>query len=454
MATLSKKSSGRYVVQWNPADGGPRQTLGIGRIPRRAAETICDHVEAIVGSRRSGTRVPDAAAAWVASVGKKLHRRLVAKGLAQPRPEEADVELGAFLTAYIAGRSDLKASTLTVLKQTQASLVTHFGKARTLSSITRGDAADWHRQVRSCNAAATAAKHLKKARQFFADAVDRRLLAENPFRKIKPGSTSNPARMAYVPAAVVRQVIDSTADHEWKLVFALARFGGCRIPSEIRGLKWADINFDAGRMTVHSPKTEHHEGRRSRVVPISPELARMLTEALAAAEVGVVYVLPRLRHGTNLTTTAKKLIRRAAVAVWGKTFQNLRSSCETDWAMRFPIHVACAWAGNTQAVALRHYLQVTDEHFRAASGAAPRAPAGQTLYEQPNSNLSDLPGDLNTSMAPEGPELPAHILSRRGISKKALHRALQRLKVAAPYIYAGELEGLRRSFAHRAEVRR
>jgi len=31
-----------------------------------------------------------------------------------------------------------------------------------------------------------------------------------------------------------------------------------------------------------------------------------------------------------------------------------------------PLHVVCAWIGNSQPVAMKHYLQVTDDHFRQA----------------------------------------------------------------------------------------
>src|SRR5262249_27309734 len=34
------------------------------------------------------------------------------------------------------------------------------------------------------------------------------------------------------------------------------------------------------------------------------------------------------------------------------------------------IHVVCAWIGNSQPVAAKHYLQVTDEHFQRAAGAS------------------------------------------------------------------------------------
>lgn len=53
---------------------------------------------------------------------------------------------------------------------------------------------------------------------------------------------------------------------------------------------------------------------------------------------------------------------------WPKLFQNMRSSRETDLAAVFPIHVVCAWLGNSPAVARKHYLQVTDADFEKGSG--------------------------------------------------------------------------------------
>ena len=56
---------------------------------------------------------------------------------------------------------------------------------------------------------------------------------------------------------------------------------------------------------------------------------------------------------------------------WPKPFQNLRSTRETELAEIYPLHVVCAWLGNSQPVAAKHYLQVTDDHFQqAAKGLA------------------------------------------------------------------------------------
>ena len=110
-------------------------------------------------------------------------------------------------------------------------------------------------------------------------------------------------------------------------------------------------------MTVWSPKTEHHEGKDSRQVPLFPELRPYLEEAWEQAEPGAEYIITRYRDcNANLRTQLNRIIRKAGLKPWPKLFQNLRSSRETELAQDYPIHVACAWIGNTQAVAAKHYL--------------------------------------------------------------------------------------------------
>ena len=135
-------------------------------------------------------------------------------------------------------------------------------------------------------------------------------------------------------------------------------------------------------MRVDSPKTEHHPGGAFRIVPIFPELRPYLESSWDAAESGAVYVVPErfrraaLKAGVwrsvNLRTTFEKIVKRAGLHPWPKLFQNLRSSRETELMEEFPSHVVVSWIGNTAPVALRHYLQVTDEHFaRAVAGKHP-----------------------------------------------------------------------------------
>lgn len=67
----------------------------------------------------------------------------------------------------------------------------------------------------------------------------------------------------------------------------------------------------------------------------------------------------------------ERIIWKAGLAPWPKLFQNLRATRETELAETFPIHVVCEWIGNSAAVAAKHYLQVTDDHYdQAAHNAA------------------------------------------------------------------------------------
>ena len=120
-------------------------------------------------------------------------------------------------------------------------------------------------------------------------------------------------------------------------------------------------------MTIRSSKTEHHEGKESRVMPIFPELRPYLEEVYELAPEGTKHVITRYRKpNSNLRTQLHRIIRKAGLKPWPKPFQNLRSTRETELAERFPIHVVCGWLGNSPAVATDHYLQTTDDHFEQA----------------------------------------------------------------------------------------
>jgi hypothetical protein len=62
----------------------------------------------------------------------------------------------------------------------------------------------------------------------------------------------------------------------------------------------------------------------------------------------------------------EKIIGRAGLSPWPRLFHNMRASRETELIERFAVHVVTAWLGNPPEIARKHYLQVTDEHFRQA----------------------------------------------------------------------------------------
>ena len=92
---------------------------------------------------------------------------------------------------------------------------------------------------------------------------------------------------------------------------------------------------------------------------------------------GAAHVITRYRSANaNLRTQLERIIRRAGLEPWPKPFQNLRSTRETELAETFPMHVVCRWIGNSEPVALKHYLQVTDELFRRAVAAPENSALG------------------------------------------------------------------------------
>lgn len=109
--------------------------------------------------------------------------------------------------------------------------------------------------------------------------------------------------------------IDACPDSRWRLIFALARYGGLRIPSELERLTWNDIMWDKKRFVVHSPKTEHIEGKESRIPPLFPELEPFLLEALEQSKPGQKHLIKAaqnpaqyLAESTRNETQENKLI--------------------------------------------------------------------------------------------------------------------------------------------------
>ena len=188
---------------------------------------------------------------------------------------------------------------------------------------------------------------------------------------------ANPERFYFVTREEISRVFDACPDAQWRLIFALSRFVGMRCPSEHLRLRWCDIDWANNRIHITSPKTEHHVGGESRVAPLFPELRPFLRDCFEQAADGDEFVITRYREATqNLGTQGKRIVRQAGLKPWPKLFQNLRSTRETELAEDYPMHVVCAWIGNSQPIAAKHYLQVTDAHFSRAvecteSSAAP-----------------------------------------------------------------------------------
>jgi len=376
MASVVSDPNGRKRVQFVAPDGS-RKTVRLGKVDRRTAEGVCRHVEALLAARISGQPVPRETAVWLAGVGEGLLEKLRAVGLVETNRPKVPT-LVELVETYRSARTDVKPGTAVNLGQAAKNLVAYFGPDRRIDQVTEADAEDYYRHLLATGKAHNTARRLTgRAKQFFSYAVRARLLSHNPFAGLKTATGGNPQRQEYVSIETARRVIEACPSAEWRLIVALCRFAGLRCPSEHLALTWGDVLWDRGRFVVRSSKTEHHEGKGQRIVPIFPELRPYLEEAFELAEPGSVYVIGRNRlsgrkdgmlNGINVNwrTQLLRILRRAGVRPWPRLFHALRASCQTDLAGRFPAHVVCDWLGNSLAVAREHYLQVTDDHYEQA----------------------------------------------------------------------------------------
>jgi len=407
MASISKEPNGYRRIQFVAADG-KRKSLRLGKVSQRFAEAVKFRVEVLAAILPGHALDPDTAK-WVQEIEQKLANKLARLGLIPGRIDKPAATLGPFLVNYVESRTDVKGATKTVYSHTQRNLVGFLGAAKPLAAVSAGDAEDFRLYLGQQNLSDnTIRRRMGIAKQFFRKALRKRLIAENPFADVT-GLTvrGNKERQFFIARETTERVLAACPDAQWRLLFALSRFGGLRCPSEHLGLRWADIDWEHDRMTVASPKTERHAGKESRVVPIFPELRPYLDAVFAEAKDGDEFVITRYRNpAVNLRSQLQKIIRRAGVVQWPKLWHNLRASRQTELAETYPAHVVCAWIGNSLDVAQEHYLQVTEAHF---------AKAVQNPAQQMHATSGNKP-QMQTTPETEADHKPLPLITSQNIS--------------------------------------
>ncbi len=369
MASVSHNKSRDTRAILFTAPNGKRRVLRLGHVTQRDAETTRLYVEDILSAKRRGGATKPATDDWLTGLDAATRDRLVELGLIEPVEAAAALPtVAVWIRRYIDSRTDVKENTRLNFEVAFTAATGYFGDRR-IDTITKADAKAFRVHLKEQNLSeGTIRRRVGRVKQFFAAAVDAELMVRNPFRGIKCGDYMDPRRFHFVTPAEAKAVLGACPDAEWRAIFALARYGGLRCPSEILNLTWADVDWEKGRFTVHASKTEHHDGAGVRIVPLFPELLPYLQERFDEAEPGTTHIITRYRDTRqNLRTQLTKIIKRAGLVPWPKLFQNCRSTRETELVERYPDHVVVKWLGNSPDIARRHYLQVTDDHFKNAS---------------------------------------------------------------------------------------
>ncbi len=155
------------------------------------------------------------------------------------------------------------------------------------------------------------------------------------------------------------------------------------------------LDWENERMAVPEPKVEHHEGRSVRLVPIFPELLPHLEAAWKEATVGNVYPSPDA-YVVNKPTYREAAMRLGECefanavsqnstaggrAPRKRLFHSMRATRQTEMERDFPLQVVRAWLGNTEAVAKKNYLLVTEDDFKKAAHNAAHSVSKTAHFE-------------------------------------------------------------------------
>ena len=380
MASLIRES-GRdsWKLRWHDAQGR-RCSIGLGVMPKKSAEQFKNRFEELQGVVRSNTTKPVGLIEWLDGLGDELHGRLAAKGLVTPRAKRS---LKAFCDSFQESRRGIAVATSVRDRQVIDVLIEYFGGDRAIDSITAQDAESWrnwlkdHGNKRDSDRAELSDNTVRRrtgvASQIFSKAIKWDLIRKNPFDGLEKSIRENPDRMQYVSWSDVLKLIDVAPNAEWRALLAFLRLTGCRAPSEVHDLRWADLDFADRKITIRSPKTRHLGSRHAvRSCPMFLELVPYLEELADVICPGINVpmserVFPFVKNGTtNLRTPIERMIRLAGMQQWPKLIQNLRSSRQTELLDSFPVKDVCDWFGNSPAIVAKHYAQSRSEFSERA----------------------------------------------------------------------------------------
>jgi len=363
--------------------------LGISQ-NQRALETVRFHISNLIAAKQTSTPIPGETCSWLERIGKALYRKLESLRLIAPRIED-EPALDYLRRFFASHGQSRKQSSVLVWQRALSHAERFFPTGISMREVSLDTAKDFVAALRrepgkkpgDTMAAATIGKTCSILAQAFDHAVEQGIIKTNPFRSrsIPRSAGRNAAREVYVDRERVLQVMSHVPDQEIRLVIALARFGGLRIPSEMRELRWTDIDWSKREMTVTSPKTEHH-GKCKRRAPLFHELFEQLRQAFELNSESE-FVLPRLRDSTNINMSVRRAIEEAGLAAWEKVMQNLRGSCVTDWLRaKHPPEDVARWSGHTTKVMYEHYIRITDDdsasHAALLAAGSSGVPSGDT----------------------------------------------------------------------------
>ena len=338
MSSISTSKETKTKTLQFSIDGKHRKSLRLGKITIPQARQIQAYVNDLVLCTKTGTSPTDGTAHWLSRISDDLYDRLVKAGLCQPKADQNEATLEDLCERFIKSKvGSVKPATLPTYRRAVNHLYAYFTRSKLVNDITQADALDFQSHIRLKKATgrdeplsdATCRKCCSLARHIFAYGEYAGWVIQNPFaqRGIKVADYGNPEKRRYIDHELITKLLDHAPSQQWRLLLIMGRYGGLRIPSEIKGMTWGHVNWQDSKLTILSPKTAGC-GRDRRVIPLFPEIKAELEKVYSQAGEGSLYIFDEdIRKLTNLCTPLRRLGLKASVSnIEGLTWKNMRAS--------------------------------------------------------------------------------------------------------------------------------
>ena len=349
-----KTSKGKWQI--NFSEGGKQKTLYLGRdFTSGSADRVARIITDILAHRKRGEVLPVDLFRRIESLSERLRKSFERSGLVGGI---ASWTLDSLLQSFYESKSHLKSTTQDAYKMFGRLLLDFFTPERRIVSIEKSDCERFKAHLLKKYSACTVSRGIRRCRSFFQLAVNVGWLSRNPFEKVFGSVEVNLNRQVYVDREMIGKVMACCRDDYDRLLLALARFGGLRIPSEIRHLRYSDFTENVIRI--------HQDTKTgAREVPFFGEIREIFVRLQS--------LCPAQKNFPNCINSASELvfvnlgnfrgrvvsaIRASGVEQWAKLFVNLRSSCITDAVERgYKEKTLDSIFGNSAVVRSRHYVQ-------------------------------------------------------------------------------------------------
>ena len=375
MATLSKNKSLKtdgLVIQF--VENKRRYTIFLGSksYSRKTAERLKEIVETLQYYRRNGITVPDPATElWLKNAPEALRAKLAKTGLITVIRSKTCKEMW---DGCLKSKTGVKPATMTAYHASQRIFFESFSATESIELLTPERLLEWKQAMLTEYATASVAGYIKVAKMVFGWAMEQEWLRKNPMANIPKGSFINRNNDRIISMGEYAKLLVSCPNQEWRTIIALARIGGLRCPSELRQLRWSDINWEHNRFLVRSPKTEQHENRHERIVPLFPELHTELKQHLLSdATEGNAFVIQGYQ-GTSwgLGNQFQKIADHAGLGTIKRPFDNMRLSRSNEVRAKWDVLKENLWIGHSGKVMKDHYAVLSDEEYADAAGMETR----------------------------------------------------------------------------------